>query len=102
MKSRSVDRGGSFQIDLLPLPTNNPLPDLPGALMLLVHVVAVVELLQAGRAMRSMIRLEAAMQTFVAHAIAIAITGLLINRVGNLGGQLIGVRLVRILEVGSP
>src|SRR5262249_31095477 len=38
----------------------------------------------------------------VTHAVAVAVAGLLVNHVRDLGRQFVGVRLVRILRVRSP
>ena len=46
--------------------------------------------------------LKAAMQAIVAHAVAEAIAGLLVEDGRNLRCQLVGVSLVRILSIRSP
>ena len=45
---------------------------------------------------------KAGMQALVSDALAVAIAGQLIDHAGNLGGQLIGMHLVRVLEQFSP
>ena len=46
--------------------------------------------------------LEAAVKAIVAHAVAIAVAGLLMEYVGDLGRQFVGMRLKRILGVRTP
>ena len=91
-----------MQVDLLPLAFDDSGADLRCRLAFLVLLVGVVKLLQAGRALRSVGILEAAVQAVVAHAVAIAVAGLLMEHVRNLRRQFVGVRLVRILRVRAP
>ena len=88
-----------MQIDLLPLALDDSGADLRCGLALLVLLVGVIELLQAGGALRAVRVLKAAVQAVVAHAVAIAVAGLLVQHVGNLRRQFIGVGLIGILGV---
>src|ERR1700757_1748063 len=80
----SVNCGCRLQIDLLPFALDDGSGDLGRRFALLVLLVGVIELLQAGRALRSMSILEAAVQAVVPHPIAVAIAGLLMQHAGNL------------------
>src|SRR5438270_5757548 len=91
-----------LQIDLLPLSLNNSRPDLGGGFALLMLLVRVIKLFQAGRALRSMGVFKTAVQAVVAHAIAIAVARLLMENSGNLRRQFIRVSLIGILRVRTP
>src|SRR5512142_463023 len=93
----SVNRGCSLQVNLVPFSGDDTFADLPGGFAFLVHHVAVIKLFQAGPAFRRMGALVAAVQALVAHAVAVAIAGLLVDHALNLGRQFIGMRLKRIL-----
>jgi len=97
-----VHRRGCDEIDLLPFSLDDSGANLSGRFAFLMLLVGVVELLQASRALRSVGALKAAMQAVVAHAVAISVARLLVQDVGNLRGELVGVRLVRILRISSP
>ena len=47
------------------------------------HFIAVIKFLEASATMRSVFRLKAAVQTFVSHAITIAVARLLMEHDGN-------------------
>ena len=73
-----------MQIDLLPLPFDDSGANLSGGLALLVLLIRVVKLLQAGGTLRAVSILKATVKAIVSHAVAIAIAGLLMNHVGDL------------------
>ena len=70
--------------------------------MLFVLSIRVINLLQAGGALRSVRVLKATVKTVVAHAVAIAIARLLMQYGRNPGGKLIRVSLEWILSILSP
>src|SRR5262245_24203331 len=71
--------------------------------MLLGHLICVIDLFHAGRALRSVSSFEASVQALVSHAaIAIAIAWQLMDQVGDLCRNLIGMRLKWILVVRPP
>src|SRR5262249_23610398 len=80
-----VDLIGRLQVDRLPLALDDACANLRRRLAGLGLLVAVVDLFQASGALGPMRILEAGVQAFVAHAVAIAIAGLLMDHVGNLG-----------------
>src|SRR4029077_14460638 len=81
---------------------DNSSANLGGRLALLVLLVRVVQLFQTGCTLRPVGVLEATVQAVVSHAVVVAVTRLLMDHIGNLGGQFVGVRLVWILRVGAP
>ena len=87
---------------MLPFAANDALPDLPGRLTDFVLGVRVVKLLQANGTLRAVRVFEATVETFVTHAVAIAITRLLVEDAFNLGRKFVGVSLVGILGVLPP
>ncbi len=93
---------GRQQIDLLPLSLDNSVAYLSRSLAFFVLLVGIIQLFQAGGALRSVRVLKAAVQAVVAHAVAIAVTRLLMENVRNLGRQFIGMGLVGILRIRSP
>jgi hypothetical protein len=97
-----VDLCRSLQIDVLPFSLDDPGTNLRGSFAFLMLDVRVVQLFQASPALRSVRAFEAAMQAVMTHAIAIAVTGLLMKNDRDLRSQLIGMRLVGILRVGAP
>src|SRR5579864_60133 len=97
-----IDGGRRIQIDLLPLSLDDSGADLGRAFALFVLLVRIVQLLQASGTLRSMGILKAAVETVVAHPVAVAVAGLLMEHRRNLRRQFVGVSLVRILRVRSP
>lgn len=95
-------RSRFLKVDLFPLAANDALPDLGGTPAPLGFVVAVVELLQARRAISRMSRFKAGMEAVVPDAVAVAVTGLLIYDVGDLGREFVRPRLIALLEIDSP
>src|SRR5438270_5680750 len=92
--SKLIDRASGFEIDALPFAGHDALPDLLRSLLLFGHGVRVVKLLQASGANGGMLAFIATMQALVPHgAVAIAVTGLLIEHFGNLSCQREGVSL---------
>src|SRR5205807_5273795 len=91
-----------FQVDLLPVAFDDSGANLGGRFPLLALLVRIVELFKASGALRAVGILEAAVQAVVPHAVAITVARLLMNHVGNLGRQFVGVGLIRVLGVGSP
>src|SRR5437899_11222092 len=89
-----IDRGCRLQINLFPLSLDDSGADLRSRLALLVLLVRVVKFLQARRTPSSVSILEAAVQAVVSHAVAITVTGLLMNHVGDLSRKLVGMSLV--------
>jgi hypothetical protein len=67
-----------------------------------VLLIRVIELLQAGGALGSVGVFKAAVETVVTHAIAIAITRLLMKNLRDLRREFVSVGLVRILGVSAP
>src|SRR5579863_7363605 len=98
----SIHGRGRLQINLLPVALDDASPDLRRRLALLVLLIRVVELLQAGRALRTMRILKAAMQAIVPHAVAIAVARLLMQHIRNLRRELISVGLKSVLRVRAP
>src|SRR5215475_9600460 len=86
-----VDGCGRLQVDLLPIPLDDSGPDLGGGLALLVLLVGVIQLFQAGCALRPMRTLKAAMQAVMPHAVAVAVARLLMKHARDLGRQLVSV-----------
>src|SRR5256885_14335761 len=98
-----VNCRGRLQINGLPFSRDNALANLGRGLVLLVHLICVIDLFHAGGTLRPVRAFEATVQALVSHAtIAIAVTRLLIDDVRDLRGQLVGVRLERILIVVAP
>src|SRR5208282_4495583 len=98
----SIDAGGCSQIDCLPVTLDNSSANFARRLVLLIHAVSVIELFEAGTALRPVRAREATVQAGVPHApVAVAITRLLVKHLGNLRRQFIGMRLVRKLRVRS-
>src|ERR1700693_920498 len=82
----SVRGRSGLQVYLLPFTLHDSLANLGGRLALLVQGIGVIGLFQANRTLSTMGALEAAAQALVSHAaVAIAIAGLLIHDIGNLG-----------------
>src|SRR5215475_2170945 len=101
-ETRLVHRGRRLQIDLLPLPLDDSGTNLGCGLALPVLFVGVIQLFQAGRTLGSVGILKTAVQTVVTHPVAITVTGLLMDYVGDLGRQLVRVSLKGILGILTP
>ena len=97
-----VDRSRGLQVYLLPFAFDDSPANLRRCLMLFVLSIRVINLLQAGGALRSVRVLKATVKTVVAHAVAIAIARLLMQYGRNPGGKLIRVSLEWILSILSP
>ena len=97
-----IDSRGRLQIDRLPLALNDARANLGGGLAFLVLLVGVVQFLQAGGAAGAVRGLKAAVQAVVPHAVAVAITRLLVQHRGDFRRQVIRMGLVRILPICSP
>lgn len=83
----SIHCRSGLQIDLLPLATDDALADLGGCFALFRLLVGIVKLFQADVALGAMRTFKAAVQAVVPHApVAVAVTGLLMDDVRNLGG----------------
>ena len=97
-----VERCRVFQVDVLPVATNDASANLLRCLLQLRLTVRVIKLFQAGTAMGGMCALITGAKAFVSHAVAIAVTGKLVEDVGDFFGQVVGVDLVRMLEAVAP
>src|SRR5207248_2611105 len=97
-----VHRSRGLQVYLLPFAFDDSPANLRRCLMLFVLSIRVINLLQAGGALRSVRVLKATVKTVVAHAVAIAIARLLMQYGRNPGGKLIRVSLEWILSILSP
>src|ERR1019366_7793459 len=103
MRALLIDAGRCRQIDRLPLAIDDACANLPRRLALLIHGVSVIKLFQTGSALGAVRARKTAMQTFVSHAaVAVAITRLLVDDLGNLRRQFIGMGLIRKLGVVAP
>src|SRR5439155_1047024 len=80
-----VDRSRGLQVYLLPFAFDDSPANLRRCLMLFVLSIRVINLLQAGGALRSVRVLKATVKTVVAHAVAIAIARLLMQYGRNPG-----------------
>ena len=86
-----------MQVNLFPLPSNDAFTDLFRGFALFMHRVAVIELFQACPALGGMGAFVTAVQALVAQTVAIALTGLLVDDVRDLGCQFVGMGLKWIL-----
>src|SRR4029077_11638655 len=68
----------------------------------LVLLVGIVSLFQAGGTAGAVRAFKATMQAVMAHAVAIAIAGLLVKHRRNLSCQIVGVSLIGRLSVSAP
>ena len=102
LETRLVHRGGRLQIHLLPVSLDDSRTNLCCGLALPVLLIGVVELFQAGRTLRSVCILETAVETVVTHPVAITVAGLLMEHVGDLGRQFVGVSLKGIPSIRIP
>src|SRR5580698_1670094 len=102
LDSALIDSCSRLQVDGLPVSVGDAGANLGCGLAFLVLLIRVVKLLQARGAACSVRVFIAAVQTVVAHAVAIAVAGLLVEHGRNLRRQLIGMSLVGILRVRSP
>src|SRR5689334_20178755 len=93
---------GRLQIYRFPLTLNDAFTYLPGCLVFLRLLIAVVKLLQAGAAVGRVGRFVTAMQALVTDAVAIAVAGLLVNHIRDLGREEVRLLLERFLKVRAP
>src|SRR3954468_1440136 len=98
----SVDCRRRQQVDLFPLTFNDSRPYLGRSFTLLPLLVGVVQLFETGRALSSVGILKAAVETIVAHAVAIAVARLLMEHGRYLRSEFVGVCLIRVLGVSAP
>src|SRR6202521_2549779 len=91
-----------FEVYLLPLALDDGLTNLCRRPTLLVLLVGIVNLLEAGSTAGAVRAFKATMQAVMAHAVAIAIAGLLVKHLRNLSCQIVGVSLIGRLSVGAP
>src|ERR1700731_1366986 len=91
-----------FEVYLLPFALDDALTNLCRRPALLVLLVGIVNLLEAGRTAGPVRVFKAAMQAVMPHAVAIAIAGLLVKHRWNLSCQIVGVSLIGRSSVGAP
>jgi hypothetical protein len=94
--------GGLLQVDRLPLSLNHGRPDLRWRLLQLRLLVGEENLFHTDSAFGAVRQLEAGVQALMSHALAIAVTRHLVEDVGNLRRQFVGLGLIRILEGLAP
>src|ERR1700680_1526601 len=97
-----MNRRNRFEVYLLPLALDDALTNLCRRPALLVLLVGIVNLLEAGRTAGPVRVFKAAMQAVMAPAVAIAIAGLLVKHRWNLSCQIVGVSLIGRSSVGAP
>src|ERR1700674_339752 len=91
-----------FEVYLLPLALDDGLTHLCRRPTLLVLLVGIVNLLEADSTAGAVRAFKATMQAVMAHAVAIAIAGLLVKHRWNLSCQIVGMSLIRRSSVGAP
>src|SRR3984893_1432484 len=97
-----MNRRSRFEVYLLPLALDDALLNLCRRPALLVLLVGIVNLFEAGSAPGPVRVFKAAVQAAMAHAVAIAIAGLLVKHRRNLSCQIVGVSLIGRSSVGAP
>src|ERR1700688_1915209 len=97
-----MNGGSRFEIYLLPFALDDALTNLCRRPTLLVLLVGIVNLFEAGSTPGPVRVFKATMQAVMAHAVAIAIAGLLVKHPWDLSRQIVGVSLIGRLSVGAP
>src|SRR5437588_5489952 len=91
-----------FEVYLLPFALDDALTNLGRRPTLLVLLVGIVNFFEADSTPGPVRAFKAGMQAVMAHAVAIAIAGLLVKHGRNLSCQIVSVSLIGRLSVGAP